>query len=90
MHTPKKVKFWQSRGQRFDPAILHQESHLKLEKSALLPIDCPLFCNLDGLMIVYRGLCQSPSSKITLIGRILKKGSPADAFCRTSLSLSSF
>ena len=25
MHTPGKVKFWQSRGQRFDPAILHQE-----------------------------------------------------------------
>jgi hypothetical protein len=25
MHTPEKVKFWQSRGQRFDPAILHQE-----------------------------------------------------------------
>ena len=24
MHTPGKVKFWQSRGQRFDPAILHQ------------------------------------------------------------------
>ena len=23
MHTPGKVKFWQSRGQRFDPAILH-------------------------------------------------------------------
>ena len=25
MHTPGKIKFWQSRGQRFDPAILHQE-----------------------------------------------------------------
>ena len=24
MHTPGKVKFWQSRGQRFDPAYLHQ------------------------------------------------------------------
>lgn len=22
MHTPEKVKFWQSRGQRFDPANL--------------------------------------------------------------------
>ena len=26
MHTPEKDKFWQSRGQRFDPAILHQET----------------------------------------------------------------
>ena len=25
MHTPGKVKFWQSRGQRFDPAYLHHE-----------------------------------------------------------------
>ena len=25
MHISEKVKFWQSRGQRFDPAILHQE-----------------------------------------------------------------
>ena len=25
MHIPEKVKFWQSRGQRFDPANLHHE-----------------------------------------------------------------
>ena len=25
MHTPGKVKFWQSRGQRFDPAILFSD-----------------------------------------------------------------
>ena len=28
MHTPEKVKFWQSRGQRFDPAMLEIQRRL--------------------------------------------------------------
>ena len=29
MHTPGKVKFWQSRGQRFDPANLRDDAPIK-------------------------------------------------------------
>ena len=43
MHTPEKDKFWQSRGQRFDPAMLgHYSAGFTLDTYAHVTTDAQL------------------------------------------------